>query len=52
MTKEKRISVAFTAEDWAELKKLKKKHYEMSYSAIVKMLAQKGIQAEKAEKKP
>lgn len=49
MTKEKRVSVSFTAEDWKELQRLKKKHYDKPYSAIVKMIARKGIEAMKAE---
>lgn len=48
-TKEKRISVAFSTEDWKELNRLKRKHYDKPYSAIVKMLALKGVEALKAE---
>lgn len=48
-TKEKRISVAFTAEDWKELDRLKRKHYDKPYSQIVKMIALKGLEALKAE---
>ena len=48
-TKEKRISVAFTAEDWKELDRLKRKHYDKPYSQIVKMIALKGLEAMKAE---
>lgn len=46
-----RVSVGFTDEEWDEIQKLKMKHYDKTYSQVVKDLILSGLKIDQERQK-